>query len=466
MPAQFFERWFAAILLTYAIGFCVFYPNVFTTSDESLYVEQAMAFARGSIALRDGVRTDIPLEPMSNYPPATSLLQTPFVLIGGWRAAAWASVLSLVATVLVLARWLREAGYSSGFALLFLAYAPTLVVGRLAQSDVPSAAVVTLGLWLFWTGAGSRWKWFLAGLLAGLSLLFRETNVLIFVPFFVAAVVRGERHWKALVAGAAAGAGGRLLVFQLLFGSPLFMRSQEGWSLAAAVDAVPLYALALLVLVPGGLIAVAIYRGQRRGELIAAVALFLAVYVFANYSGQSSEPLPRLGAAGRYLIPLVPLITFAWADAVSRQVRSDRLRALVPVACAAMVIAAFAVHPVIAQWSAREADIVRDIYASTADGGALVADDNIRKYISPAYGRRARIWMADTPANELAAVTKPYPSAYIVVVSRFDTALMAEYSSDAETYLDQARLKCQLEPVLDRRDEPTRRLRIWHVRAC
>ena len=282
----------------------------------------------------------------------------------------------------------------------------------------------------------------------------------------MAAVVRGERHWKALVAGAAAGAGGRLLVFQLLFGSPLFMRSQEGWSLAAAVDAVPLYALALLVLVPGGLIAVAIYRGQRRGELIAAVALFLAVYVFANYSGQSSEPLPRLGAAGRYLIPLVPLITFAWADAVSRQVRSDRLRALVPVACAAMVIAAFAVHPVIAQWSAREADIVRDIYASTADGGALVADDNIRKYISPAYGRRARIWMADTPANELAAVTKPYPSAYIVVVSRFDTALMAEYSSDAETYLDQARLKCQLEPVLDRRDEPTHRLRIWHVRAC
>lgn len=185
-------------------------------------------------------------------------------------------------------------------------------------------------------------------MLAGLSLLFRETNVLIFVPFFVATVLRGERHWKALVAGAAAGAGGRLLAFQLLFGSPLFMRNPEGWSFAAAVDAVPVYALALLVLVPGGLIAVAIYRGQRRGELIAAVALFLSVYVFANYSGQSSEPLARLGAAGRYLIPLVPLVALAWADAVSRQARSNRLRALVPVACAAIIVAAFAVHPVIA----------------------------------------------------------------------------------------------------------------------
>ena len=57
MPAQFFKRWFAAILLTYAIGFCVFYLNVFTASDESLYVEQAMAFATGSIALRDGATT-------------------------------------------------------------------------------------------------------------------------------------------------------------------------------------------------------------------------------------------------------------------------------------------------------------------------------------------------------------------------------------------------------------------------
>lgn len=74
--------------------------------------------------------------------------------------------------------------------------------------------------------------------------------------------------------------------------------------------------------------------------------------------------------------------------------------------------------------------------------------------------------MADTPASELPAVTKQYPSTYIVVVSRFETALMAELSTDAETYLDHARRNCQLEPVFDRQYDLTRRLRIWTVRSC
>jgi len=268
------------------------------------------------------------------------------------------------------------------------------------------------------------------------------------------------------VAGAAIGVAGRLLAAQWLFGSPFGVSYSEGWSVAAAVDAVPLYAFALLVLVPGGLIAVAVYRGQRRGELIAAVALFLAVYVFANYSGQSSEPLVRLGSAGRYLIPLVPLITIAWADAVSRRVSSDRLGAIVPVACGAMIIAAFAVHVTIDRWSARDAAIVQDIYASTADGGALVADVGNHRYVSPVYGRRVRISMSATPVNELPAIKEQYVSAHIVVVDRFDTALMAASFPYAETYLAEAHRRCQLDPVLDRSYGLTRRLRIWAVRSC
>ncbi len=422
-------------LLVYAIGFCAFYPQAFTASDEALYVEQAVAFSHGSLALPGGVPVELPPGPMSYYPPGTSLLQTPFVFIGGWRAAAWASLFSMAATAAILARWLRDAGYSPGFALLFLAYAPTLVLGRVALSDLPSAAVVTLGLWLFWTAEGRPGKAFLAGLFAGLSLLFRETNFLVFIPFLLSATLRRDSHWTLLVAGTLTGASLRLLTFAWVFGSPTFMRDLESWALAAAVDSVPIYGFALMVLVPGGLVSIAMYRGPRRRELIAAVALFVGAYVFHDYSAQSSGGLARIAAAGRYFIPVVPLITLAWADAVSRGIRGVRSRNLVPVASASIVAAAFSVHPFIYYWNEREAAIVQDIYAHTAAGDALIADDDHNKYISPVYGQRTSIWMLATPTNELARVTKRYPSTHIILVSRTETEPMAALSIGAETSL-------------------------------
>ncbi len=49
-----------------------------------------------------------------------------------------------------------------------------------------------------------------------------------------------------------------------------------------------------MVLVPGGLIAVALYRGSRRPELIATVALFVAFYLMYDYSGFTSGMAKRL----------------------------------------------------------------------------------------------------------------------------------------------------------------------------
>src|SRR6188474_484725 len=178
MPDRRPYLYLVAILAIYVSGYALFPAGVFTSSDESAYVEQAVVFANGSLAS------------VSPYPPGTSLLQSPLVAIAGWRAAAWLSLLAVGATVLLMARWLRDAGYHPGFALLFFAYAPTLVMARIGTSDVPSAAMVTLGLWLFWTGQDARWKWGLAGWLAGFSILLRETNVLLFLPFVLAAAAR------------------------------------------------------------------------------------------------------------------------------------------------------------------------------------------------------------------------------------------------------------------------------------
>lgn len=462
-PGVPYGRWCAAVLLTYAAGFSLFSSPVFTASDESFYVEQAVAFANGSLGWRGAGGAD-EAGPMGDYPPGTALLQAPFVFAGGWRAAAWASAVSLAATVWLLTRWLRDAGLNPAFAMLFLAYAPTLVLGRLAMSDVPSAAVVTLGLWLCWTAHG-RGRALLAGAAAGLSFLFRETNALLVTPFIVGAVIRRDPYRHMLLAGFLLGLGVRLAVFQLVFGAPLFVRDVEGWSLGAALDAAPLYAVALLVLVPGGLLAVVTYRGPRRQELIFAVTLFLTAYLFANYSGQSSGLLPRLATAGRYPIPLVPLIAIACADVASRWLSPTRLRTLLRVAYAATLAAAFAVHPIVQQWTARDAELVRDLYAATRERGTLIVDNAPQKFLSLVYGIRREIPLQEAPPDTLPLILQAHPDVYVVDVSGTDPSGAAS-GSTVDGYLHAARRRCAPALVLERTYPSGRHLRVWQLRFC
>jgi 4-amino-4-deoxy-L-arabinose transferase-like glycosyltransferase len=448
-------RWVAAILLAYAGSFLMFYPDVLVSADESLYVEQAVAFANHA------ARPEI----VSDYPPGTSLLQAPVVAIGGWRAAAWLSVLGLAATCLMLGRWLMQAGYSPAATVLFLAYPPTLVLGRIGTSDVPSAAFVTAALWLLWTAERRWWNAVFAGIAAGAAMLFRETNAIIVLPFVLGYCWRRQGPTAGLAIGLSVGLSIHLFVYQWLFDTPFFWRPVAGWSLAAVVNTVPIYGFALLVMAPGALIALVAYRGKYRAELWAAVILYLATYVFYDYSGQGSELGVRLAVAGRYLIPLFPLIVIAWADAMARDAGS-RWRRFFPAVCGAALVGAMTVHPAVYWWSRRDAAIVRKVLAHTKPGDALIADTPARKYVSALYARREPVWIEETSLSELATVTAAHPSTFIVLVSRLETPSMTGLSHEAERYVADANQVCRLNAVIDASTDPVRRLQLWSVESC
>jgi hypothetical protein len=454
MPDRWPWVYLAAILVIYVTGYVSFPADVFTSTDESAFVEQAVVFAGGSIAS------------VSPYPPGTSLLQAPFVAMGGWRAAAWVSLLAAAVTVLLLARWLRDAGYNPAFALLFLAYAPTLVMARIATSEVLSAAVVTLALWLFWSGERAAWRWAIAGWTAGLSILLRETNLLLFLPFVVAAAARRRAGWRLMTAALVAGCGTAVCAYWFTAGTLPGLRPTAGFAVSAVGRNIWIYAVCLLVLVPGGLVAVAGYRGFERRAVTAAVAGYLAVYLFYDYSGQDSAPLARIAATGRYLIPLVPLVTIAWTDSLSRLVSRVRFaRTVATAGSIGIAVAAFAVHPVLSAWSAKDSEIVARI-AATVHGGALIADDSQRKYVAPMLGRFSRYWMIETSVSQLPSVTARHPSVFVVNIDRSETTLMHTLSMPARNYVEAASRSCHVEPVVDRTYGDTRRLQIWRVSAC
>lgn len=309
-------------LAVYATAFVVFYPQTVLGTDEAAYLRQAVLYLEGRTFLHviDPLSGDARQLQVSGYPVGTAVLLMPFVVAGGRAAVFWLPFLCVVAGVLLTAAWIREERGSPLFALLVLGFPSTLGLGRVAMSDAPSLFVVALGLWLFWRGRSRGPAWSLAaGFVAGVSILVRESNALPFVPFFAGAVLRRDRHVLWLAMGGLAGVALRALSMWIAYDDPLYYRvslvlfGQDSWW-----EVLALHALGLLVLVPGGLVWVLLYRGPRAPELVASVLLFAGFYLAARYAAQELSPTMRVVMGLRFFLPLLPLLAFAAAEVVPR----------------------------------------------------------------------------------------------------------------------------------------------------
>src|SRR5260370_13396017 len=166
----------------------------------------------------------------------------PLAWVGGWRAVFLLGLLSVSFTVLFTAQWIAESGGSPLYALTVLGYVPALVMARVAMSDLPSACLVAIGLWMFWReGEHKVWWRLFAGFVGGASLCLREPNALLFEFFFVGVVLRRERGAWASVLGGLAGIGWRFVGSLLMFGDPMFAIPHPGFTGAFASSNIILY---------------------------------------------------------------------------------------------------------------------------------------------------------------------------------------------------------------------------------
>ena len=393
-------------VLIYLVGLLCYFPDAITLDDESQYLEAAYAFSKGSLCLDeiDPLSGEVRCRQASSYLPGTSAVLAPFIALFGWRGAYLVPALALAAATLCTALWLREAGRSPLFALMVLGYLPSLVLGRVAQSDAPSTALVALGLWLFWAGGlDRRARWAASGFVAGLSLSLRETNVLLFAPLYLGALIRRERGVGALIAGGLAGSLLRPLGTWIVFGDPLYLYPAGGaegppFGLSNLPGNLLPYAVALLVLVPGGLVGGLLYRGERRPEVVATVSLFFSLFLLFGYNGWTSGP--------RYFAPLTPLLAFAAAEALPRLWAGIRARfgagksaTLERIAffgiwlwVAGVLILAFAVHPVVDRLTDPFARVRHAIYEHSAAGSVVVMRLRDKRLVHPIFGERGRFY--------------------------------------------------------------------------
>jgi hypothetical protein len=388
----------------------------------------------------------------------------------GWRGAALLSAIALIVAVLVTRQWLRDAGRDGAFAILIPAYAGALFFGRIAMSDVPSAAVVAATLWLTWRAERGPWWAFSAGAAAGASLLLRETNAVILGPILLGALLRGRGSRTAMLAGGLTGVAMRLWISRELFGSALYLRDPGfGFSLRAMLENLPVYALLLLVLFPLGAALPWLYRGERRAELGAAVALYVAIFLFYDYSAaRESGTVRGLILTSRYLIPLLPVLVFMAADVYPRLARgAPRLGALKRPAELAVVVAAFAVHPMVARLESDARSIVAAIQRDTEEAIPVLTNHRATlKYLNPVYGARHLILRSHVSARDVRGFVAKHGALSIVFLDRDDSEPFRRDAAENARLLDELGQRCALVVQRDARHDSGVRLRVLRVDRC
>jgi hypothetical protein len=337
--------------------------------------------------------------------------------------------------------------------------------------------VVALGLWLFWRGQDRASGWWLgSGFVAGASLGFRPSNVLVFAPLFLGTVLRGERRCWALMAGGLAGLAVRLGGMQLYFGNALFERGRYYFAPETIMERLPLFLLGLLVFVPGGLLFALAYRGRRRPEVLVTVVGFLSFYLFQTYSTIETGPSKRLVLALRYVVPLLPLLCFAMAESLPRFWRELLARVAPPArlrlqfaAAAAIVLyltgvglAAGAVHPVLARWTDSQRQIRDAIVRHTGDHPLVTNLHATLKFLPILRLELDPVSTINLTVDQLAKLIDRHGELTLVLLDRTDSEFWREDARQNQGLVDA--LEPPPEVLFDEQINATDRLRIWRVR--
>lgn len=478
--ARLGHRLVIGVLALYLVSFALHYPSLATNVDEAAYLHQARLILEGrsSVVQVDPFTGEERAVEPSTYAPGTALLMAPLVALFGFRGAYLVPLLGLVLAMGVTARWLDDEGRQPLFALVLPAFVPSLVMARVAMSDVPSLGVVALGLWLFWRGLdrGAGW-WLASGYVAGASAAFRVSNPLLFVPLFAGTVLRRERRCLALVAGGVLGLASRALAMRWYFGEALFERDVYPLDLWGIPDRLPYYLLGLLVLIPGGLALATCYRGRRRPEVVATLLCFVSFFLFQEYSTSTTSVGKRVILSLRYLIPVTPLLAFAMAESAPRLWRlwlrrgSGRARRLAGVAATAVLlgvagvgIAAAAVHPLFGSWERTQVEIRDAITRSVPDDAVLVTNwDATRKFVREVDRKFLEVQRHEVEPEDVSTLVDRHGTVFIALLDRSDSEYWLRNSEQNQRFVDALRVPAEL--LVDLQANASDRLRIWRAGA-
>lgn len=330
------DRRLLVCMALFALIYLLFYPRLYTSIDEASTFRMAYVLRHGSIFTHDdgffpSISPPGPHGRLYRFPIGFPALLAPLTFFG-WRAFFLLNpALHLLATWL-FARILRACRIPPAYAVLYLLYPAFVLFDRTLFSDGFAASLTTVALYFLLCRQRAFW----AGLCLGLALTVRAASApvaaLVFLGLLVADLRGGRRplrQSRALLFGLGA------LPFCIInglynwatLGSPFRSAYSAGQlSLHGLLTIGPLYALALLAVFPGMLLAPFFYRGAYWKIGLAATTVVLLLAVTYNESTFGNNALQTLLSTPRQVLPVMPFYLLAYCGVLARLLPESRLR--------------------------------------------------------------------------------------------------------------------------------------------
>ncbi len=447
VPADF--RLLVGWLMGASIVYALTWPTHVLIADEVAYLTDALRWTARPSACALGE--------WSGYAPGTSWLGAVLLRLTGRPTAVFGvGWLGWMVGLWVLGLLLRSRQRPMEWALYPALYLPGVVLSRAFMSDVASFGLAAAFLWGVAEPRACRSRAFVAGVLGGLALLFRETNLLWVLPFMIGALWRRRPHSAWLWAGFLAGALCRGVWAKVYFGNFFYVRDpQVAFSWTYLLVNLPFYIFALTVLCPGGLFFLKNKKMPFWEETALAATAFLLVYGCYGYEAfAKSGALKGLVLQGRFMLPLLPFLAFSGAFLEKIDLRRPVLRIAVVTAAAVLWVVVQAGG----YWYNRHQQKVTDALLALPTAVHWSASyDESRKYLNALHTSAC---LLPLPQGELPAVP-----AYVHVFTRSDSADWQKKNAMALSSLTHLfdRYYCQL--LFDHTLPEGTRLRIWYLEA-
>jgi len=251
---------------------------------------------------------------------------------------------------------------------------------------MPSLLIVSVFCHFVFKSSLQLRDFLILGLLAGLSLWFRQTTIILLAGLVCVDCLKNYKAAIIFIVGIVLGLFPKLISNFYVYGDAFYSKNYEAFALDHAVDNLAIYAFITLLLLPGGLILTYLYKGQKRKEIILSVTVFLLVHLFYRYNAASHGSfLSSVFYNGRYFIPSLALfaVVYAWHG---KQMIGKYEKWIMPwtVLCIVGIFAFAFAHNILGK---EYKQIGQEFFNTIGENDVPVYSNKAYRYLNPAIGR-------------------------------------------------------------------------------
>jgi hypothetical protein len=385
-----------SMAVVYAVIFLIFYPQFHTFYDESLYVHGAWLLKEGK-----SLKVSNPIESLtfiehsdhfvSHYPIGVPIILIPFAAIGGLFISGL--VLHLIG-FFIFSRIMKRLKYDEIFSVLYLLFPGFVFFSRTVMSEIPSVVAI-LAAFYFYLGEKKSDN-VLAGAFFGAACLFRYTNLLIAMPFFVITFWRAIKTKKIeklvlMCAGFVPFAVGILYYNAIIYGG-MFKTgiTTPRPAVSQMISIFGKFLVAMLIVYPLMIIAPFIYKGKMKEEIVLSTLVFVGLFSFAGIDTFHYDFAKNMVIGARYLFPVVPLMLIAYVPFFIGICKFFKLKykAILYVVMLFLFIGYVGISYKQYSFTNSSKEISNTIYANTEDGSLIFGNGYTLSFVNNFIGER------------------------------------------------------------------------------